>query len=298
MQAELQNPSGAAIHTKLTGTTTPAGRSGKWGYLLLHLILIVVGITALIPFIWMVATSLKGSTEVLSATPTFWPKEWRWANYVEAFEQVPFARFYLNTIIVTLARVVGQIFFSALAAYAFARLRFPGRNILFLAILAVMMVPGQVTLIPNYVLLKSLGWLDSYQGLIIPSLFSAFGTFLLRQYFMTLPQDLIDAAVIDGCNPIQTFWHIALPLARSVLVAFGVLVTLWSWNDFLWPLIITNSTNMQMLSVGIAYFQGQFISNFAVMMAAATLSTLPMVIVFVLAQRYLIEGITMSGLKL
>jgi multiple sugar transport system permease protein len=298
MQAELQNLSDTATRSDLTRRTTPAGQSGKWGYFLLHLILIVVGITALIPFVWMVATSLKGATEVLSATPTFWPQEWRWANYVEAFQQVPFARFYLNTVIVTLARVIGQIFFAALAAYAFARLRFPGRNILFLAILAVMMVPGQVTLIPNYVLLKSLGWLDSYQGLIIPSMFSAFGTFLLRQYFMTLPQDLIDAAVIDGCNPIQTFWYIALPLARSVLVAFGVLVTLWSWNDFLWPLIITNSTNMQMLSVGIAYFQGQFISNFAVMMAAATLSTLPMVIVFVLAQRYLIEGITMSGLKL
>lgn len=298
MQAELQNPSDSAFDSRLTRTTNPTKRSINWGHLLLHIILIAAGISALIPFIWMLATSLKGSTEVLSATPTFMPKEWRWANYAEAFEQVPFARFYLNTIIVTLARVAGQIFFAALAAYAFARLRFPGRNALFLAILAVMMVPGQVTLIPNYVLLKSLGWLDSYQGLIIPSLFSAFGTFLLRQFFMTLPQDLIDAAVIDGCNPIQTFWYIALPLARSVLVAFGVLVTLWSWNDFLWPLIITNSTNMQMLSVGIAFFQGQFISNFAVMMAAATLSTLPMVIVFVLAQRYLIEGITMSGLKL
>ena len=265
---------------------------------LLHIVLILVGITALIPFIWMISTSLKGANEVMSATPNFLPKAWRWQNYADAFAQVPFARFYLNTVIVTLSRVVGQIFFSALAAYAFARIRFPGRNTLFIAILAVMMVPGQVTLIPNYVLLKNLGWLDSYKGLIIPSMFSAFGTFLLRQYFMTIPQDLVDAAALDGCNPLQTFWHVALPLARSVMVAFGVLVTLWSWNDFLWPLIITKSTDMQMLSVGIAFFQGQFVSNFAVMMAAATLSTLPMVIVFVVAQRYLIEGITMSGLKL
>ncbi len=147
-------------------------------------------------------------------------------------------------------------------------------------------------------LLKNLGWLDTYQGLVIPSLFSAFGTFLLRQFFLTIPQDLLDAALLDNCNPLQAFWYIALPLARSVMIAFGVLITLWSWNDFLWPLIVTSSTNMQMLSVGLAYFQTQYVTNYAVMMAAATLSTLPIIVVFVIAQRYLIEGITMSGLKL
>jgi multiple sugar transport system permease protein len=204
----------------------------------------------------------------------------------------------LNTVIVTVARVVGQVLLSSLAAYAFARLRFPGRDVLFLLVLAVLMMPSQVTLVPNYVLLKYLGWLDSYQGLIIPSLFSAFGTFLLRQFFLTLPQELEDAAVLDGCNPLQVYWHVAMPLARSALLAFGVLVTLWSWNDFLWPLIITNSTSMQMLSVGINYFQGQFTTNFAVMMAAATVATRPMLIIFVLVQRQLIEGITLSGLKL
>jgi multiple sugar transport system permease protein len=266
--------------------------------LALHLVLIGVGALSLIPFIWMVSTSLKGSMEVLSVTPTFIPKAWRWENYKEAFEQVPFGRFYLNTIFVTVVRVAGQLVFAAMGGYAFARLRFPGRNILFMAVLAVMMVPGQVTLVPNYVLLKELHWLDSYKGLIIPSMFSAFGTFLMRQYFMSLPQDLIDASVVDGCNPLQTFWHVALPLARSTLVAFGVLVTLWSWNDFLWPLIITSSTDMQMLSVGIAYFQGQFVSNFAVMMAAATLATLPLIVIFLFAQRFLIEGIAMTGLKL
>jgi multiple sugar transport system permease protein len=276
------------------------GTSTVWqtlGYGVLHVLLIALAITALIPFIWMISTSLKGSREVLSATPTLLPKAWRWENYTEVFQLVPFGRFYLNTLFFTAVRVIGQLFFAAMAAYAFARLKFPGRNILFVLILAVMMVPGQVTLIPNYILLKYFHWLDSYWGLIVPSLFSAFGTFLLRQFFMTLPQDLLDAARLEGCNPLQTFWYIALPLARSVMVAFGVLVTLWSWNDFLWPLIITNSTDMQMLSVGIAYFQGQNVSNFAVMMAAATLSTLPMVIIFILAQRQLIEGITMSGLK-
>lgn len=275
----------------------PYGQTIRPGHVVLHLTLIVFSLLAIIPFVWMLATSLKGQSELFSVTPSLLPKAWRWENYLDAFEQVPFARFYFNTVVVTALRVAGQLFFSAMAAYAFARLRFPGRNLLFFLVLAVMMVPGQVTLVPNYVLLKELHWLDTYQGLIIPSMFSAFGTFLLRQFFLSLPQDLIDASVIDGCNPIQSFWYMALPLARSTMVAFGVLVTLWSWNDFLWPLIITNSTDMQMLSVGIAYFQGQFVSNFAVMMAAATLSTIPMVVIFVLAQRQLIEGITMSGLK-
>jgi multiple sugar transport system permease protein len=257
----------------------------------------VLGFLMLIPFVWMIATSLKGPQEILSATPTFWPQAWRWENYVEAFRQVPFGRFYWNTIVVTVARTVGQLLIASVAAFAFARLRFPGRGILFVLVLAVMMMPGQVTLVPNYVLLKYFGWLDSYEGLIIPSLFSAFGVFLLRQFYMTIPQELFDSATLDGCNPLRSWWHVGLPLSRTALVAFGVLVIMWSWNDFLWPLIITNRTEMQMLSVGIAYFQGQFVSNFAVMMAAATVATLPMVLVFLLAQRQLLEGITLSGLK-
>jgi multiple sugar transport system permease protein len=249
-----------------------------------------------LPFIWMVSTSLKDASEVLTTTPSFLPHAWRWDNYVKVFTQVPFARFYLNTVVVTAGRVVGQLIFASMAAYAFARLRFPGRNFLFVMVLAVLMIPSQVTLVPNYILLKYLGWLDSYQGLIIPGLFSAFGTFLLRQFFLTLPKDLEDAAVLDGCNPFQVYWRIALPLARPALVAFGLIVALWSWNDFLWPLIITNSTQMQMLSVGMAYFKGQYVSSVSVMMAAATVATIPMVIAFIFVQRQLIEGITMTGL--
>jgi len=263
----------------------------------LHILLIIGSITTLMPFILMLSTSVKTPAEVLTTTPSFLPKLWRWENYVDAVTQLPFARFYLNTVLVTVARVIGQLIFASMAAFAFARLRFPGRNILFIAILAVMMVPGQVTLIPNYIILKKLGWLNSYMGLIIPSLFTAFGTFLLRQFFMTIPKDIEDAAVLDGCNPFQVYWLVALPLAGPALGALGLLVTLWSWNDFLWPLIITSSTNMQMLSVGIAYFQGQYITNYTVMMAAATIASLPMFIIFMLTQKYLIEGITMSGLK-
>ena len=272
-------------------------RGVNWWHVLLYIVLTALGFLMLIPFVWMIATSLKGPQEILSATPTFLPQAWRWENYAEAFRQVPFGRFYWNTIVVTVARTVGQLLIASVAAFAFPRLRFPGRGILFVLVLAVMMMPGQVTLVPNYVLLKYFGWLDSYEGLIIPSLFSAFGVFLLRQFYMTIPQELFDSATLDGCNPLQTWWHVGLPLSRTALIAFGVLVIMWSWNDFLWPLIITNRTEMQMLSVGIAYFQGQFVSNFAVMMAAATVATLPMVLVFLLAQRQLLEGITLSGLK-
>lgn len=263
-----------------------------WRYAWLHVLLILGSLITLLPFLWMLGTSLKSASEVFSATPTFLPKAWRWENYQEVFQRAPFARFYWNTIVVTVARVAGQILLCSMAGYAFARLRFPGREALFLAVLAVLMLPEQVTLVPKYVLLKYLGWLDTYQGLIVPSLFSALGTFLLRQFFMTLPSDLDDAAVLDGCNPFQVYWHVALPLARPTILAFGLLVVLWSWNDFLWPLIVTSSTEMQVLSVGINYFQGQYVTNFAVMMAAATVATVPMLIVFIIVQNYLIEGIT------
>lgn len=268
----------------------------NWQHTLLHVFLVIGAVCVVLPFLWMISTSLKDTSEVLTTNPTFFPRAWRWENYGQVFKQVPFARFYFNTILVTLGRVIGQILFASMAGYAFARLTFPGHNFLFMMVLAVMMIPGQVTLVPNYIMMKYFGWLDSYQGLIIPSLFSAYGTFLLRQFFLTLPKDLEDAAVLDGCNPFQVYWKVAMPLARSTLVAFGLIVSLWSWNDFLWPLIITNKTQMQMLSVGMAFFRGQYVSSVSVMMAAATVATIPMVVLFLFVQRHLIEGITLTGM--
>lgn len=269
----------------------------KWGHLALHAILIAASGLMLLPFVWMLATSVKDASEIFTVAPTFWPKAWRWANYAEVFTLIPFGRMYLNTIFITVTRVCGQLLVASLAAYAFARLRFPGRDALFIGVLAVMMAPQAVMLVPTYVLYKYIGWLNTYQGLIIPYFFSAFATFLLRQYFLTLPKDLEDAAVLDGCNPLQVYWHVALPLARPSLIALGVLLSLWSWNDFLWPLIVTNSTDLQMLAVGMSYLRGQWVSNVALMMAAASIAVLPMVAVFVLAQRQLIEGITLTGMQ-
>jgi multiple sugar transport system permease protein len=265
--------------------------------LLLHLALLTVGIIFLLPFAWSISTSLKPMQDLFRVTPNLIPSEMRWQNYGDVLNTVPFLRFYANTIIVTVARVVGQVFLASLAAFAFSRLRFPGRDVLFFILLAGLMVPDQVLIIPKYALMRQWGWLDSYQGLIVPLLFSAFGTFLLRQYFLSIPADYQEAATIEGANPFQIYWQIYLPLARPALIAFAFLVIQWSWNEFLWALIITSRTEMQVLSVGIALLQGQYFSNNALLMAAANMATIPVLILFLVFQRQLVEGITLSGLK-
>jgi len=265
----------------------------------LYLFLVLAGAVFALPFLWMVSTSLKPVSELYSVTPRFIPSQIRWQNYADTLAALPFPRFYLNSIIMTLGRVLGQVLLCSMAAFAFARLRFPGRDVLFVILLGALMVPEPMTIIPNFVLLKTLGWLDTYTGLIVPSLFSAFGTFLLRQFFLGVPQEFQEAAILEGANPLQVYWHIFMPLSRSAVTAFALLVTVWSWKDFLWPLIITSKTDMLVLSVGIALFQGQYAgqTNMAYMMAAATMTMVPLVLIFLLAQRQLIEGIALSGLK-
>jgi multiple sugar transport system permease protein len=272
--------------------------SGGLTGLLIHGLLIVVALVFLLPFAWMVLSSLKTTGELVQTPPTILPAVPRWANYADVFAKVPFARYYLNSTIMTTGRVVGQLLLCSLAAFAFARLRFPGRNVLFIALLLALMVPAAATLIPNFIILRQLHWIDTFQGLIIPTLYSAFGTFLLRQYFMTIPQDYQDAAVIDGANPLQVYWHVFLPLARPALAAFGLIVALWSWNDFLWPLVVSNSSDTEVLSVGIALFNNQLSNTtLALMMAAATMSVVPMLVIFFIAQRHIIEGIAIGGVK-
>jgi multiple sugar transport system permease protein len=265
--------------------------------ILLHGALLTIGIIFLLPFVWSISTSLKPLKDLFQVTPNLIPSEIYWQNYTDVLELVPFARFYANTIVVTIARVIGQVFLASMAAFAFSRLRFPGRDVIFLFLLAAMMVPEQVLIIPRYILMRQFGWIDTYQGLIVPLLVSAFGTFLIRQYFLSLPADYQEAATIDGANPFQIYWQIYLPLARPALAAFGFLVALWSWNEFLWALIVSNQTDMQVLSVGIALLQGQYFSNNALLLAAANMATFPILILFLVFQRQLVEGITLSGLK-
>ncbi len=265
--------------------------------LLLHAALLFFGLLFVAPFFWSIGTSLKPLRELFAVTPTFWPEVVRWENYADVFNQVPFGTFYVNTIIVTVARVFGQVFIASLAGFAFAKLRFPGRDILFVFLLVGLMVPEQATIVPRFILMREFGWINTYQGLIVPLLFSSFGVFLLRQFFLTIPNDFLEAATLEGANPIQIYWDIYLPLARPALAAFGFLVLLFSWNEFLWALIVTSTQERQVLSVGLAVLQGYQTTNTAILLAAANMATIPILIVFLFFQKQLIEGISLSGLK-
>lgn len=278
----------------MTGRSVRSSLAG----LLLHGLLVTCALIFLLPFVWMVLSSLKTTGELVQTPPTIFPAVPRWANYLDVFDKVPFARYYFNSTVMTIGRVAGQLALCSLAAFAFARLRFPGRDVLFIALMVALMVPVAATLIPNFIVLRELHWIDTFQGLIIPTLYSAFGTFLLRQYFLTIPQDYQDAATIDGANPLQIYWHIFLPLARPALAALGLIVALWSWNDFLWPLVVSSSSDTQVLSVGIALFNNQLSNTtLPLMMAGATMSVVPMLLIFFFAQRHIIEGISLGGLK-
>lgn len=219
-----------------------------------------------------------------------------WENYIKAWHAVPFGRFYLNSIFVAVCVTAGQVFTSSLAAYAFARLKFPGRDKLFLAYLATMMIPGAVTMIPVFILLKLMGWIDTYRALIIPCMFTAYGTFMLRQFFMTLPTELEDAAKIDGCSLFGIYFRIILPLSKPALATLTTFTFMGSWGSFMWPLIVINSMEKKTLPIGLAAFQGLYTTDWTLLMAGSVMVMLPVIIVFVFNQRFFVEGIKLSGM--
>jgi multiple sugar transport system permease protein len=281
-------------------STNPAARPPRRPHRFPIAVTAVVSISGFVmvfPFLWEFLTSLKTLGESTSVPPVIFPSVWRWNNYERVFEAIPFAQQFLNTVLITLGRVAGQLLFCSLAAYAFARLTFRGRNIVFLLFLSILMVPTQLYVIPQYQIMESLGWLNSLKALIVPGLFSAFGVFLLRQFFLALPQELEDAARVDGCNPIQTYWYVMLPLIRPGLIALGVLTTIWSWNDLLWPLIVNTDPDKMPLSAGLASLQGQRLTDFPVLMAGALLASLPMIVLFTVMQRHFIASIATTGMK-
>ncbi len=268
----------------------------RWGALALHAFLLAGSGVMLLPFIWMLSTSLKTPAETFAYPPVWIPSQIVWGNYTKAVSVMPFGRFYLNSLFVTATVTVLQIITSSLAAFAFARLRFRGRNLLFLLYLATLMIPFQVTMIPNFILVRLLGWYDTYQALILPPAFSAFSTFLLRQYFMGIPFDLDEAARIDGASSFRIWWSVILPLSGPVLAALAIFVSLNTWNEFLWPLIITNSPEMRTLPVGLSTFQGQFKVEWNLLMAGSVIAMLPVLIVYIIGQRWFIRGIALSGM--
>jgi multiple sugar transport system permease protein len=260
-------------------------------------VLAVSGLLMVSPFIWELLTSLKSLGEATRVPPVLVPDHWQWENYGRVFDAIPFGRQFLNTVIVTVVRVAGQLLFCSLAAYAFARLQFRGRNVVFVLCLSILMVPPQLYVIPQYQIMEYLGWLNTLKALTVPGLFSAFGVFLLRQFFLALPRDLEDAARIDGCNPVQVYWYVMLPLVRPGLMALGVLTTIWSWNELLWPLIVNTDPEKMTLSAGLASLQGQRLTDFPVLMAGALMASLPMIVLFCVLQRQFIASIATTGMK-
>lgn len=270
----------------------------------IHLLLILGAIAMVMPFLWMISTSLKSADQVYTFPPQWIPTTLVWQNYVRAWQAAPFARYFFNSTLIATAVTLGTLITSALAAYAFARIRFPGRNLLFAIYLGSMMIPHQMTIIPSYLVLSGLGGitpalgLDTYFALIAPFIASAFGVFLLRQSFMTLPNELEDAAILDGCGKLGFLWRIVIPLSRPALATLALFSFMGNWNSYLWPLIVTNSNDMRTVQIGLRYFVGQEgNSQWASMMAAAVFVSLPIVIVYLFVQKQFVQGIAGTGIK-
>lgn len=251
----------------------------------------------ILPFVWMLSSSFK-TLEQVSEIPIRWiPQQFHWENYAEVFRVIPMAKFLGNSLFVAVVSTSATLMVCSLAAYAFARMEFRGRDALFFSYLATMMVPGQVTMIPNFILMKYLGWIDSYYALIIPGIFSAFGVFMMRQFFLTIPKELEEAAIIDGCGRFRTFWSIILPLAKPAFVTLGIFTFLQEWNSFLWPLIVINKVDMQTVQVGLRTFQGEFGTQWNLLMAGSVIAEIPIIALYIFAQKYIIAGIATSGIK-
>jgi multiple sugar transport system permease protein len=320
-------------------TRRALGRSGVYTALWAGIVIMIV------PFFWMISTSLKSPLEILEFPPTWIPTghfdrtqagvweevytvstdaetglvtvrpvdggaerviaasairnrvRFRFGNYAEAWSQAPFARYYFNTILVTLFVVAGVLVTSSLAAYAFARMRFWGRDNIFVLFLSMMMVPQPVYIVPSYIVLVKLGWIDTYQALIVPWLAHIFSVFLLRQHFKTIPNDLYDAAIIDGCSRLAFLWRVMLPLSKAVLVAVVIFTIVGTWNSFLWPLVMTNTPEVRPLQVGLARFSQEQGTNHELMMAAATFSIAPLIVAYFFAQKQIIQSLATSGMK-
>jgi ABC-type glycerol-3-phosphate transport system permease component len=263
-----------------------------------YAVLGIGSISFIMPFIWMLTTSVKTDDQIYSYPIQWIPHPIVWQTYVELFQEGPFLRYIANTVILATFGVVFSLIGSSIAAYAFARLRFPGKDVMFFIMLATVMIPGWVTLIPSFILFGKLGWLDTYLPILVPAIFATpFNTFLLRQFFMSIPQELEDAAKVDGASTVKCFVLIVLPLAKPALIIVGLFAFLYYWNEFLGPLIYLSSDEKFPISLGILNFAGEQSQNYALMMAAATVALAPCVILFFIAQRWFVQGIVITGVK-
>ena len=274
-------------------------RNRKISSFIIHLSLVLISITMLIPFLWMVLTAFKSITEATSVDPfIIFPKVWRTDAFKAVFANMDFLLLYRNTLLLIFFRVLCAVVTATMAGYAFARLRFPGRDLAFSLVLFQMMVPNQVFLIPQYLMVSRMGMLNTIFALVFPGLVTAFGTFLLRQGFMGLPKDLEEAARLDGCNIGQTFLFVMMPLMRSSMVGLGIFTALFAYKDLMWPMIVNTDKDMLVLSSALAKMQGQYVVKFPELMAASLIACVPMIVLYILFQKQFIEGIATSGGKL
>jgi sn-glycerol 3-phosphate transport system permease protein len=272
-----------------------------FGYLAMILLVVVIGA----PVFWMVTGALKTTQQIYTFPPEWIPLHPHWVNFENAWHAAPFGRFYINSAIITILGTTLELTNATLTAYALAFLRFPKKNLVFIILLAALMIPSQVTILPNYIFLGrtlndwiGMSWINTYQGIILPGASVAFGTFMLRQSFMGMPREVLDAAKVDGCGHLRVLWDIVIPMSRPVLITFGLISLVAKWNDYLWPLIITNDNKVRPLTVGISYlFDSEGNTDWGMVMAATVFVVMPLLIVFMWAQRYIIEGITAGATK-
>lgn len=269
----------------------------RMGVALRYILLIIAAVVILFPIYYAVITSLQPTNEITSGKPHFFPQHVQFSNYLESLKMAPLGRFIINSVITSVIIVLGQLITSSLAAYAFVFLKFKGRNFLFYLVLATMMTPVEVTIIPNYITIRSLNWLNSYPGLAAPFIAAGFGTFLIRQYFAQLPFSLYEAAVIDGCGHFKFFTSIAIPLVRPALGTLTVYAFLQSWNQYLWPLLVTNSTTMRTVQIGLSSLQNQDALAWNVVMAGVVIILIPTILLLIFGQKQLVQGITSGSVK-
>ncbi len=284
--------------------STPARRLRRfnWVHGLIHLLLISCAITMLFPLLWLVSTSLKDPGKQFIFPPQLIPNPVYWQNYVDLFSRIPMGRYLWNSFEIAILSVIGVSLSSALAAFAFARMRFRGRDLLFSVLLMTMMIPSQVTVIPTFVIMRSLGWIDTHAALIVPSFFgSAFSVFLLRQFYRSIPQDLMDAATIDGAGFFRIFWSIFVPLGMPALATIAVFSFLGSWNDLFGPLIYLNTQDKMTVTLGLTYLRGRTgtsgAGSWGIIMAGSLLGVIPMLVLYSMGQRYFVQGLARAGLK-
>jgi multiple sugar transport system permease protein len=281
-----------AARLALVKTTFSIARS-----FLIHAVLLTGVVFMIAPFMWMVSSSFKDLSQIFIFPPQWIPRPFVWQNYVDAWHAIPLGRFFVNSFFVASSVTVGQLITASLAAYVFARLEFPGRDVIFFLFLGTMMLPSQITLIPRFIILKEMGWIDTYKALVVPFMASPFGTFLLRQSFLNIPRDLEDAARMDGCSRLRILFQVVLPLSRPALAALSVFTFMDYWNAFLWPLIVVQTREKLTLQVGLAMLRTELGTEWPTLMAASVLSALPVIVLYFLAQKQFVEGITLTGLK-